>query len=127
MSDVFAFCHFYFNFFSDHLVYLYCLRGLSFLVSFACVFLGQMSDFLNSDCVKRGYIPFVFFFFSWKRATSSAIFKFVTISTSAMAPSEMCTLKTSSIIAVGESGSPWLTPLFIVNSSDINLSKWTFL
>ena len=65
---------------------------------------------------------------SLKRATSSANLKLVRFSSSTLTPSEMSAfLKTSSITAVnnlGESGSPCVTPLCIVNSSDTNLSKW---
>ena len=36
----------------DQLVYLHCLNGLSCILSFIGVFLGQLSDFLSSDLFK---------------------------------------------------------------------------
>ena len=68
------------------------------------------------------------FFFPLKRATSLANPKFERFSLSTLIPSEMADfLKTSSVTAgnsLGESGSPCMTPLFIGNSLDTNLSTW---
>ena len=48
------------NIFPDQLVYIHSLRGLSCISPFPCVFLGQLSDFLRSDCLK--VIPFAWVF-----------------------------------------------------------------
>ena len=121
LAEVFEFFLF-FNFVPDHLVHLHCLNGLSCTLYFTCVFLGQLSDFLCSDCLS--VFPVVLLFLL-KRAISSAKLKFVRFPPSALIPLEMTTfLKTFSITAVnsiGESGSPCLTPLFIGNSSGTNL------
>ena len=66
-----------------------------------------------------------------KVAILSANLKFVRFSPLTLIPSEMsASLKMSSITAVnslGESGSPCLTPLFIGNSSDTDLSSGSLL
>ena len=133
LSKVFEFCRFV-NLFLDQLVYVHGLHGLSRILSFPCVCLGQLSDLLSSDCSSVVpvvlfcfFVCFFFFFFFLKRAISSANLKFLRFSSPTLIPSEMSAfLKTSSITAVnsiGESGSPCLTPLFIGNSSDTYLSK----
>ena len=40
-----------FSIFPDQIVYLHCLHGFSCTLSFPCVFLSQLSDFLSSDCL----------------------------------------------------------------------------
>ena len=120
LSEVFEFCHI-FNFF---LISLHCLHGLS--CTFPCVLLGQLSDFLSSDCLS---VYHLFWVFLCERAKSSANLKFVSFFFPlTLIPSEMSAfLKASSLTAVnslGDNGSLCLTPLFIGNSSDINLSKW---
>ena len=99
---------------------------MSCILSFLCVFLSQLSDFLSSDYLSEFFS--ICFVVSLKRATSSANLKLVRFSPSTLTPSEMSAfLKTSSITAVnnlGENGSPCLTPLCIGNSSDTDLSKW---
>ena len=57
LSKVFEFCQF-FKFLPDQLVYLCCLHSLSCILSFPCVFLGQLSDFLSSDFLN--VFPFVY-------------------------------------------------------------------
>ena len=52
LSEVFKFCHFSsFSEFPDQVAYLDCLHGMLCILSFPCVFLGQLSDFLSSECL----------------------------------------------------------------------------
>ena len=75
----FVFCPRYlnsvtFSIFVDLLVCLHNLLGLSCTLSFLCVFLSQLSDFLSSHCLSVFSICLVV---SLKRATSSASLKLV--------------------------------------------------
>ena len=65
ISSLCVFCPWYLNsvtflFFADLLIFLHCLHGLLYTLSFLCVFLSQLSDFLGSDCLC--VFPFVLLF-----------------------------------------------------------------
>ena len=94
---------------------------MSCILFFSSLFLDQLSDFLSSSVFP------VVLVFSLKRATSSANLKLAWFSPWTLIPSESAFLKMFSTVAVsslGEIGSPFLTHLFIGDSSDTNLCKW---
>ena len=70
MSEVFEFSHFFI--FPYQLVYLHCVHGLLRTLSFHCVFIGQLSDFLSSDCL----IVFPFFVFRFVLFVVVVVFLF---------------------------------------------------
>ena len=64
LSEVFEFCYFFI--FSDQLVYVHCLHGLSCILSFLCVCFRpnfRLSEFRLFQCFPLVLVCFGFFFF----------------------------------------------------------------
>ena len=125
LCEVFEFCYFFNFFLISEYIFTVCMVCHIFCLPLVC--LGQLSDFLSSDCLSVGLFPFVLLF-RWIEQHRQQTFKFARFPPSVLTPLEMsASLRTFSVTAVnnlGESGSSCLTPLFIGNSSDTNLSTW---